>query len=122
MKVKIIHGYGNHLIVDGYSNAKIGSLKFIKDFLINLVEKIKMKPISKPLVLYHKADDDLESGVTGVIILVESSITIHAYPNKNLFFLDILSCKEFDMDSTLNFLIDELKIDNYKKKILRRGL
>lgn len=122
MKVKIIHGHGNHLIVDGYSNAKIGSREFIKYFLINLTEKIKMKPISEPLVLYYKAEDNLESGVTGVIILAESSITMHTYPNKKLFFLDIFSCNEFDIDSTLNFLIDELKIDNYKKKILKREL
>lgn len=121
MKVKQIHGHGNHLIFDGFSEGDIGNVDFIKEFLVNLAEKIKMNAISKPFVLSHDAEDEFESGVTGTIILAESNITIHTYPKKKWLCLDIYSCKEFDIRKTINYLIKKLSIIKYKRKVLRRG-
>ncbi len=122
MKIKKIHNKGNHLILDGFSDANLEQTKFIKNFLIESTKKIKMKAISKPIVLYHKAKEPKESGVTGTIILAESNITIHTYPEKKWFALDIFSCKEFDINKTMRYLIKKLKISKYKKMILKRGL
>ena len=121
MKVKQIHGHGNHLIFDGFSEGDIGNVDFIREFLMDLTDEIKMNAISKPFVLSHDAEDENESGITGVIVLAESNITIHTYPKKKWFCLDIYSCKEFDTDETVKFLINKLNISNYKKQILKRG-
>ena len=122
MKIKKLHGKGNHLIFDGFSGRDIGNVGFIKDFLNELTKKIKMTAISKPLVLNHKAKNKNESGVTGVIILAESNITIHTYPEKKWFCLDIFSCNEFEINQIIKYLIKELDIIKYKLKILKRGL
>jgi len=121
MNISVLHGKGNHLIVDGCSEANLASQKFIKKFLLELVSNVKMKPISKPFVIYYNADKKSESGVTGIIILAESNITIHTYPDKNWFCLDIFSCKEFEIKKTVNYIVDRLKVVNYKKKVIRRG-
>ncbi|MBR9706024.1 hypothetical protein GOV14_03250 [Candidatus Pacearchaeota archaeon] len=121
MKIKKLHGLGNHLMLDGYSEAEIHNTMFIENILMGIVKQVKMNAISKPLVINHTADDNLESGITGVIILAESSITIHTYPNKKWFTLDIYSCNEFDIGSAINFLVDKLKVTKYKKQIIMRG-
>ena len=121
MRVKQLHGKGNHLILDAYTGEKLDSVDFVKEFLLKSVDRIGMRAISEPLVIYHKAKDNSESGVTGVIILAESNITIHTYPNKKWFCLDIYSCNEFDIEKTVTYLIKELDISKYKLKILKRG-
>jgi len=81
-----------------------------------------MKSISKPLVVNYKARNKSESGISGAIILAESSIIIHTYPNKNLFFLDIFSCKEFNINKTKQFIIKKLKLKKLKTKLIKRGI
>ena len=121
MKIKKLHNKGNHLIVDGTSEAEIDNKEFIKRFLIQLTKKIKMNAISKPLVLKYNAKSLQESGITGTIILAESNITIHTYPEKKWFSLDIYSCNEFEIENTLKYLKNKLKITKFKKQILKRG-
>ncbi len=123
MKLLKLHGKGNHLILDGYSKyKKLSEVRFIENFLVELTKEIKMRAISKPLVLYHNCKTSEESGVTGTILLAESNITIHTYPNKNQFYLDIFSCNEFEIGKTLDYLRENLKITKYKKRLLRRSL
>ena len=121
MFIKKIHGLGNHLVIDAFSDAELDSAKFIKSFIIELVDKINMTPISKPLVIDYKAKNPMESGVTATIILAESNITIHTYPEKKWFALDIFSCNEFEIDKTMEYLIEKLKITKHKKNLLKRG-
>jgi len=122
MKVTKLHGKGNHLMVDGFASGNLSSVKFIESFLKELTKEVKMNAISKPLIIDHIAKEETESGITGTIILAESSITIHTYPNKNWFCLDIYSCKEFEVKNVLKYLNKKLKIDNCKTKLLKRGI
>lgn len=123
--IKRLHGNGNHLIIDGYSSSNkiLKDKKEIERFLINLVKEIKMRAISKPLVISYKAKskENSQNGITGTIILAESNITIHTYPRFNFFCLDIFSCNEFSVKDTINYLTNKLKITKYEKKLLKRG-
>lgn len=89
----------------------------------DLTKKIKMTPISKPLVIKYtaKEKDKSQNGITGTIILAESNITIHTYPEFQFFCLDIFSCNEFPIDKTINYLIAKLQVKEYKKRLLKRG-
>ena len=121
MKIKKLHGQGNHFILDGSSKAKLDDVNLIRKIILDLTKKIQMTPISEPLVIYHEAKNKNESGVTGTILLAESNITIHTYPAKSWFCLDIYSCKEFPITEVTNFLKKELKIKAFKSQILKRG-
>ena len=120
MEVKELHGEGNHLIFDGDSQKNISDISFIEQFLSDLVNEIEMRPISKPMVMHHHAEPETE-GITGTIFLAESNITIHTYPNKKWFALDIFSCKEFKLDRAKQFIIERLKVTDYSTKTIRRG-
>jgi S-adenosylmethionine decarboxylase len=121
MRVNILHNKGNHFVVDGFSSCDLGNVDLIRDFILDLIEVVKMNAISEPMVIYHEADDEKESGVTGVVILAESNITIHTYPTKKWFALDIYSCNEFDIDKIVEFLKKSFGLGKFETKILKRG-
>jgi S-adenosylmethionine decarboxylase len=123
MKVQKKHGKGNHLIMDCFNcdSSILKSKTKISKILNELPEIIGMRKISKPLVLYHHAKKKNESGITGTIILAESNITIHTYPQKKFVSIDVYSCKEFDIDSALQYLKEKFKFKKLKKHIIKRG-
>jgi S-adenosylmethionine decarboxylase len=123
MKVTKLHGNGNHLLFDGIcvSGELIDKEEIIEKFLVDVVDLIEMRAISEPIVIKHESVDERESGITGTIILADSNITIHTYPKKKWFSLDIYSCKEFDVDKAVNFVVKKLDVEKHNSKIFRRG-
>lgn len=100
-------GYGPHLTYDGYEadHAHLNDMKVVFDFLLNLPGIIGMRRLTQPYVMYYdggEAKDDY--GVTGIVIIATSHISIHTYPHDKTFFLDIFSCKEFDKEKALAFV------------------
>ena len=122
MKVKKLHGLGNHLILDsfGCDFEKLNDEKFIENFLFELVSKIKMNIIKGPIVMNYNPPEKLERGVTGFVILAESHISIHTYPEKNYFSLDIFSCKEFDVEKIKGFLKEKFSIKETNDFLIKR--
>jgi len=112
--------FGPHLILDCQSNSsKLGDPDFIEEFLSSLVEKIEMTVLIDPIVLYV---NNASPGVTGVAIIAESHISIHTFPEKNFFFIDIFSCKEFDTDLAEQFIIEAFDVEEYDEHKVIRGV
>ncbi len=122
MEVKKLHGMGNHLIIDAYGcNRKhIDNVGIIRIFLKELAQKIDMKIIDGPKVIKHEADNKEERGVTGFTILAESHISIHTYPEKGFFSLDIFTCKEFDLENAKNFVKRTFSVKKLKDFLIKR--
>ncbi len=113
---------GIHLIVEGYSiDSKL--LNNI-DFFLTIFEKgIKNSNFSSCGNLVKKFSPN---GITIIILLEESHISLHTYPEKNSFFLDIFTCGDSDPNLLYQEIEDEIKILNkgeikIDKKILKRG-
>lgn len=45
-------------------------------------------------------------GVTGVAILIESSVHVHTYPEQLYFFFELFSCKWFDHEGVADYIKD----------------
>ena len=122
MKVKKLHGLGNHLIIDafGCNSDKLNNKNLIKIFLLELAKKIKMNVIKGPVVINYNPKAKLERGITGFVILAESHISIHTYPEKNYFNTDIFSCNEFDVEKIKEFLNEEFSIKETKDFLIKR--
>ena len=122
MKVKKLHGLGNHFIIDasGCDSDKIGDAKLVESFINELVNKIDMKVIKGPIVLDYEADDKEESGVTGFAVLAESHISIHTYPLKGFLSLDIFSCKEFDPEKIKEYINQTFDSKEVKEFLIKR--
>ena len=93
--------YGLHLtmrIANISHRDALNDLAVVNNFLATLVQRIGMRILAGPLT--GREDGALErQGCSGVVILYESHAAIHTYPFLGEAFLDIFSCKEFDVDS-----------------------
>ena len=123
MKVKKIHGGGNHLIIDAVNvDCEIlDDVEFIKNFLIEFPSKVNMNVLSGPKIVRAEPKEYDTGGVTGFVILSESNISIHTYPKEGKFYLDLFSCMEFDVDFVVGYIKEKFKLKEFKKKLLKRG-
>ena len=123
MNIKSIHGYGNHLIIDGFncSEEKLNDKELVKNILLELPKIMGMKIISDPVVVDHKAEKKEESGITGFVLIAESHISIHTYPAKKYVTIDVFSCKEFNTDKAVEYMKDAFEMEKVEKEFMKRG-
>lgn len=117
--------YGKHLLVEAYGIEK----NFLNntDFFLEFLEKgIKKANVTNCGVMVKKF---IPTGLTIVILLAESHISLHTYPEKNSFFLDVFTCGKKNPIIIFEELKNQLIISLNNKKeevvfnvnILERG-
>jgi len=82
---------GIHLIVDFWNGKNIEEPEKVKKILFEAAKKAKNTPLD---ITTHRF---LPHGITGVILLAESHIAIHAWPEINYLAIDIFTCGERTM-------------------------
>ena len=117
-------GFGPHLMVDGYNGnfETLASVEAITNFLDTLPAEIGMTKIMPPYVFkYDGGDKPEEWGVSGFVILAESHISIHTFPEKGYFSIDIFSCKEFDIPAALEIIKSFFGTEDLEVQTTSRG-
>ena len=66
------------------------------NYLKTLPEMIDMTPITQPYVFPYSGLVPEDKGITGIVIIAESHLSIHSFQEKEYTFIDIFSCKDFD--------------------------
>lgn len=123
MKEKVRYGFGPHLMLDCYgcNKEKLSDMDMIFDTLDKFPAKIGMRKIMPPYVFkYHGVVPD-EWGVSGVVLIAESHITIHTFPDKQHAFIDIFSCKEFDTNYAINYMTNLFEAKEHEIQLSSRG-
>ncbi|MFH1851515.1 MAG: adenosylmethionine decarboxylase [Candidatus Neomarinimicrobiota bacterium] len=116
-------GYGPHLMLD-LSNCnpdKLNDLEYCYRLLDSLPESIGMTKITRPYVFRYEGKVPEDAGITGVVIIAESHISIHTYPLKNYAFVDVFSCKPFDVEKTKTYIIEALESKTPQVALTDRG-
>ena len=91
--------YGLHLMMrvsNVRNRAALSDGESINRFLVELVHELGMNVLAGPMVT-EEAGEPQKSGHSGVIILYESHAAIHTYSNLGEAFLDVFSCKPYDV-------------------------
>lgn len=98
-----------HLIVDGtYQNSILASdPELLEKWVLDLVSFIKMRAIGGPHTLTYEGTPP---GITSVVILAESHISVHTDTELGLVCVDVFSCKEFAEEETKNKIIADFSI------------
>jgi len=92
--------WGYHLIMDCKNGdlEKVKSPKHIKDFVKELVQEINMIAFGEPK-LHHFATHNKDAAGYSLVQLIEtSSITGHFVDKNGDCYIDIFSCKDFDVE------------------------
>jgi S-adenosylmethionine decarboxylase len=113
-----------HLIVDGFgaSREMLESEDMIFRFLDEYPSRINMTKVAPPQVFRYSGSKPEDWGVTGVVIIAESHISIHTFPERRYVNIDIFSCKDFDHQRALSELRERFELDDMKTLLLPRGL
>ena len=91
--------WGYHLMLDcsGCNVEKISSKENVVAFVKELVENIDMVAHGEPVVEYFAAHDPSKAGLSLMQLIVTSSITGHFVDRDRHAYLDVFSCKPFDI-------------------------
>jgi S-adenosylmethionine decarboxylase len=113
-----------HVAVDGYTAAveKLTNPEYVRKFLAEFPASIGMTRITEPMVITYHAPKQEDWGVTGVVIIAESHISIHTFPDRNLVFMDVFSCMPFNVDLTLRRLRESFDLHKMVPHEVERGL
>ena len=97
-------GYGLEMILDlkGCDLSDLSREKLHK-FFIDLCDLIDMKRHGDPVFWEDTSDIPHLRGVSGFQFIETSNVVCHPLPMLNAVYLNIFSCKEFNIDQALKF-------------------
>lgn len=113
-----------HLIIDGYGGdpQKMQDVNFINHLLNLYPSQIGMTRISPPQVSKYIGSKPEDWGVSAFVLIAESHISIHTFPERSYINIDIFSCKEFDAELVISDLQEKFGLAEVRSYILNRGL
>ena len=117
------NGYGPHLMIDCYGCPRelLESLEHVYEFLDKSPMIIGMTKITPPYVFIYNGTVAEEWGVTGVVLIAESHLTVHTYPEQGVVFLDVFSCRPFNTDTLKEHCVGHFKPENFDDVLVYRG-
>ena len=117
--------FGLHVTVDasGCDKRKLASVTLVYDILNNLPDRIGMTKMTLPYVVkwLDKFANGTE-GVSGFVMIAESHISIHTFPDQDCVFMDIFSCRGFDAEMAVKYLTQAFDATKYERHVIKRGM
>jgi S-adenosylmethionine decarboxylase len=105
----------------GCNPAKLDDLNVVFRFLNELPDKMGMHKITAPYAFHYDNPETGDAGITGVVIIAESHISIHTFPKKGYMTMDAYSCKDFDPKIAIGFVRELFSPTHIQKRFLYRG-
>jgi S-adenosylmethionine decarboxylase len=115
--------FGPHLILEAYGCPKhlLADLGLVSQALEAYPEQLDMTKIMPPYVFRYQGTVPDDWGVSGIVLIAESHISIHTFPDKQFVTLDIFSCREFDVDAAVEYFNGIFQPESVDKQLLMRG-
>ena len=118
--------FGEHLMIDGYG----GSFETLNDkdrvlrCLNDLTETLGMKKLSEPQVYIAAGNGKKDpGGWSGFVVIFESHISIHTFPEKGFLSADVYTCRNgMETELILKFFEDAFDLKEGEQNFVRRGL
>lgn len=122
-KRTVIKCFGPHLILDlnACNPDRLDDLDHCLRVLNELPDEIGMTKITQPHVFRYSGLVPEDGGITGVVIIAESHISLHTFPRKNYAFVDVFSCKPFDVERAERYVIDAFECEDPEVFVTERG-
>ena len=109
---------GRHILVEFYgcNKRKLNDLKFIQNIMIGAAEYAKATVVED---VFHKFNPH---GISGVVVIAESHLAIHTWPEYGYAAVDLFTCGEsIDPWEAFQYISDKLESSNKTTMELKRG-
>jgi S-adenosylmethionine decarboxylase len=116
-------GFGTHLMIDGYGGDgdRLQDLDGLYRFLDEYPDRMGMTKIMPPYVFMYVGSKPEDWGLSGVVLIAESHISVHTFPEKGFVSVDFFSCKRFDMEAAVKEVEAVFKLKKVDVNSLDRG-
>lgn len=114
--------WGQHLVLDiaGCDHEAIQSKDTVRDWVKDLVKRIDMVAYGEPVIEHFATHDPLKAGISCVQLIETSNICCHFVPHDNTAYVDVFSCKPFDVETAKQCFRDYFGGTSYRLTYLTR--
>ncbi|MDO8424474.1 MAG: adenosylmethionine decarboxylase [bacterium] len=111
------HKYsGIHFLAEFWNGRIIDDAEKIREILVEAVKRANNTPLEFVVHKFHP------QGVTGIVLLAESHISIHTWPEFNYVALDIYTCGDKSLPlKALEYLKSEFQPKRFEISKIKRG-
>lgn len=117
--------FGEHVTIDGYGGNKelLNDKERVLSCLNDLPEKLGMHKLAEPNIYFAEGNDLKDpGGWTGVVIIAESHISIHTFPERRFLSVDVYTCKNgMDTQFIFNYFKDKFELKDMETNFIKRG-
>ena len=113
-----------HLAIDGLG-AKADILQdvdLVQRFLNEYPDAIGMTKVAPPQVYTYHGKVPEDWGVSGFVIIAASHISVHTFPDRGYIYIDVFSCKEFDIELSIKSVKEFFSLTEAKYWTMERGI
>jgi len=113
-----------HVIIDGYGGDpdQLADENAVSVILDRVPEVMGMTKITQPKVLRYTGSKPEDWGVSGFVMIAESHISIHTFPERRLVWADVFSCKDFDAQPVLDEFKRRFSLQTLEVQSIPRNL
>lgn len=104
-----------HIICDlSGCNEKIKNSKAVREFLEEVVKRVNMSILEGPIIA---EGIDENPGVSGIVIIDFSHISVHTFSKYNEALIDIFSCKPFERNPLVDYCFEFFEADRDTSRV-----
>jgi len=113
-----------HVTIDGFGGDRqtLSDENLVRALLDRYPEEIGMTKIAPPHVYRYVGKKPKDWGVSGFVLIAESHISIHTFPEHGYVWVDIFSCKDFDARRPIDDIQEQFFLGEVRTRVLSRGL
>lgn len=109
---------GRHIILELYDcpPALLKVPEQSKEFLLEAAQRMEATVVNAQFHAFSPY------GVSGVVVIQESHLTIHTWPEHGYAAIDVFTCGQLKLDAGINYLCQAFQAKNHWQRELARGL
>lgn len=112
-----------HLMLElyGCDRELLSNEALVRRVLDEYPARVDMEKVS-PVHLYDiETSNPLDAGLSGFVVIAQSHISIHAWPEYGEVDIDICSCKEFSQEAAIAFAKEMFQTDDIESHFVVRA-
>lgn len=108
----------------GVDDKTLADEQLVESFLDRCPDDIGMTKIMPPQVYTYRGSEPKDWGVSGFVLIAESHISVHTFPERGYLNVDVFSCKDFDAGAVERDVRERFGVDADQIKVwfMERGI